>query len=178
MVVIALLCAAPVLASYALYYGWRPNATKNYGDLLPPTPVVEIVNPAGKAAPALSALKGKWVLLAVDGGQCPDPCRNKLWQMRQLRLTQGKEMERVARAWVIDDASAPSAAALSEFEGTVTLDARDVPGLARLPSGTSPRDHLYLIDPQGNLMMRFPKDADPNRIKKDLIHLLKVSQVG
>jgi hypothetical protein len=35
-----------------------------------------------------------------------------------------------------------------------------------------------MIDPLGNLMMRFPKDADPNRIKKDLGRLLKASSIG
>jgi hypothetical protein len=37
---------------------------------------------------------------------------------------------------------------------------------------------VFLVDPLGNLMMRFPKDPDPNRMKKDLIHLLKVSRIG
>lgn len=178
MLLVALLCVAPVVASYWLYYGWKPASTKNYGDLIPPTPVAEIVTPAGKSAAALAALKGKWVLLSVDTGTCPESCRSKLWQMRQLRLTQGKEMERMARAWLIDDATVPGHALMTEYGGTVVLDIRDVPGLAKLPSETTPRDHLYLIDPLGNLMMRFPKDADPNRVKKDLIHLLKVSQIG
>ena len=47
-----------------------------------------------------------------------------------------------------------------------------------MPAPASPRDHLYVIDPIGNLMMRFPKEADLNRVKKDLIQLLKASQIG
>jgi hypothetical protein len=35
-----------------------------------------------------------------------------------------------------------------------------------------------VIDPIGNLMMRFPADPDLNRVKKDLVHLLKVSRIG
>jgi len=44
--------------------------------------------------------------------------------------------------------------------------------------GTTASDHIYMIDPLGNLMMRFPKDADPNKIKKDLYKLLKASAIG
>ncbi|MFO1321225.1 MAG: cytochrome c oxidase subunit I [Burkholderiales bacterium] len=175
---VALLCAAPVVASYALFYGWKPGATKNYGDLIPPTPVPEIVSPAAGPAANLATLKGKWVLVSVDSGQCADACRTKLWQMRQLRLAQGKDMDRVARVWLIDDARTPDAGLATEYAGTITLNARDAPGLSKLPTASSPRDHLFLVDPLGNLMMRFPKDADANRIKKDLIQLLKVSQVG
>jgi hypothetical protein len=43
---------------------------------------------------------------------------------------------------------------------------------------TTDYDHIYLIDPLGNLMMRFPKHADPNKVKKDLAKLLKASSIG
>ncbi len=45
-------------------------------------------------------------------------------------------------------------------------------------AGTSVEDHLYMIDPRGNLMMRFPKDADPNKVKKDISKLLRASSIG
>jgi hypothetical protein len=35
-----------------------------------------------------------------------------------------------------------------------------------------------MIDPLGNLMMRFPKNADPNKIKKDISKLLRASAIG
>jgi hypothetical protein len=40
------------------------------------------------------------------------------------------------------------------------------------------RDHIYIVDPLGNLMMRYPRDADPSKIKKDVVKLLKVSRIG
>ena len=56
-----------------------------------------------------------------------------------------------------------------------TFDARL---LKAFPATVSARDHIYLIDPLGNLMMRFPKDADPARMVKDLKRLLKISRIG
>jgi hypothetical protein len=47
--------------------------------------------------------------------------------------------------------------------------------LAQLPAPDTPRDHIYLIDPFGNLMMRFPRGVDPQRMKKDIDRLMKVS---
>jgi hypothetical protein len=176
LILLALVCIAPVAASYFFYYVWRPEGVRNYGELIAPTPVAEISN-AGASGPAAS-LKGKWVLLMVDSGECAEPCRSKLWQLRQLRLTQGKEMERLERLWIVDDARSPGGALLREYEGTQVLRQEDVPGLAALLKERSPRDHLFVIDPIGNLMMRFPKDPDLNRVKKDLIHLLKVSRIG
>jgi len=39
-------------------------------------------------------------------------------------------------------------------------------------------DALYMVDPLGHLMMRYPPDFDPNRLKKDLAKLLRASRVG
>ena len=94
---LALVCIAPVAASYFLYYGWQPSHFKNYGDLIPLAPVAALA-PVPKAAPVddLAALRGKWLLVMTDAGACEKSCRDKLWQLRQLRLTQGKEMDRIA----------------------------------------------------------------------------------
>jgi len=37
---------------------------------------------------------------------------------------------------------------------------------------------LLLIDPQGNVMMRYEPGFDPYKVKNDLLHLLKISQIG
>ena len=44
--------------------------------------------------------------------------------------------------------------------------------------GGNAADHIYLIDPLGNLMMRFPKNAEPAKVKKDIGKLLKASAIG
>ena len=47
-----------------------------------------------------------------------------------------------------------------------------------LEPGGKVDEHIYLIDPLGNLMMRVPKDADPAKVKKDIAKLLKASAIG
>jgi hypothetical protein len=41
-----------------------------------------------------------------------------------------------------------------------------------------PLDRILMIDPLGNLMMRFPPLADPNKMKKDVSRLLRASRMG
>lgn len=175
-----LVTIAPVVASYLAYYVWRPATFKNYGELIAPTPLTGLAAAPEGSGPPFDAegLKGRWVLVMVDTGSCAAPCREKLLQMRQLRLMQGKDQDRVARAWLVDDDALPAADVLKDYDGTVVVPARASPLIGKLPADSALRDHLFLVDPLGNLMMRFPKDADPYRIKKDLTHLLKVSRIG
>jgi hypothetical protein len=172
LVAIATVALLPFVGSYLLYWLWRPDAFVNYGELLA-APVPELQAPS-----ALPQLKGKWALLMVDSGACDDWCRRKLYIMRQVRLTQGKDMERVERAWLVGDALLPPVALVDEYAGTHLLQAPGSALLAKLPATTSVRDHLYLIDPLGNLVLRYPRDADPSRIKKDLSRLLRASRIG
>lgn len=180
LVLLALVTVAPVVASYLAYYVWRPDQFKNYGELIAVTSLIGVPAAEPLAKPPFDSepLKGHWVILMVDSGNCVGACKEKLWQMRQLRLTQGKDMDRITRAWLVDDGATPASELAKEFEGTLVVQARGSPLIAKLPVGEGQRDHLFLVDPLGNLMMRFPKDADPSRIKKDLTHLLKVSRIG
>jgi hypothetical protein len=172
------LAAAPVAASYLLYYFWTPERSVNYGELIGPTPLPDVSLELADGTPfRLSQLKGKWVLVSLDTGQCDAACDRKLLYMRQLRLTQGKEMERVERLWLVVDGVAPRPGALEPYPGT--LAARADAGLAvRFPAPNGPAEHIYLVDPLGNLMMRFPRDPEPRRMIRDLQRLLRASQVG
>jgi hypothetical protein len=175
---IVALATAPVVASYLLYYFWPPGRTVNYGDLIEPQPLPDVPLALADGSPfRLSQLKGRWVLVIVDPGRCDALCDRKLLYMRQLRLTQGKEMERVERAWVISDGAAPRAGAIDPYPGTwvVRADA----GLAKLfPAPGKASDHIYVVDPLGNLMMRFPPDPEPRGMIRDLQRLLKASRIG
>jgi len=122
-------------------------------------------------------LKGRWVMLQVDASGCAEPCRRKLYQMRQVRLTQGIEMGRIERVWLVRDDGPVEPELLREYDGTHVARAGSAT-IAALAAEREAADHIYLIDPLGNLMLRFPKDADPSRMKKDLERLLKVSTTG
>ena len=184
------ICAAPMIASYVAYYVIKPEGRTNYGTILDPR---EHPMPAlrarllGDAAPlnagkttGLEAYRGKWIMLSVDSGDCADACQKKLIDVRQLRLTQGKDMDRIERVWLLTDEQPVATSLLREHDGLHVLHA-DVAALKTwLPATNESEisDHIYLIDPLGNLMMRFPKDANPNLIKKDLTKLLRASAIG
>ncbi|HCY62145.1 MAG TPA: cytochrome C oxidase subunit I [Oxalobacteraceae bacterium] len=183
MLAILAVCALPLIASYFTYYVIKPGPSTNYGTLLDPRsyPVPRLDSATLDGKPTeLDAYKGKWIMLQVDSGNCAAPCQKKLHDMRQLRTAQGKERERVERVWMITDKEPLDTMLMREYDGTRMLRVRQeaLQGWLPVEQGASLADHIYMIDPLGNLMMRFPKDADPNRIKKDLGRLLKASKVG
>lgn len=176
---IVALAAAPVAASYLFYYFWPPTRTVNYGALIEPRPLPDPPLALADGTPfQFSRLKGKWVLVSVDSGRCEERCERKLLYMRQLRLTQGKEMERVERAWLISDEAAPRPDALVPFPGTWVVRAAGTALLDAFPAPRAAADHIYVVDPLGNLMMRFPSDPEPGRMIKDLSRLLRASRIG
>lgn len=167
LALLALFFALPVAASWLIWWQDRtPGTTGNYGTLLRPQPV---------ALPAAGDLKGKWVLVQFDGGACDAWCERKLYIMRQARRAQGREMQRMARLWLLTDAAQPRAELLAAIEGTVLAPAGAAAGF---PADASAADYIYLVDPLGNLMMRFPRDPDPSRLIKDLQRLLRASSFG
>lgn len=177
------ICASPLIASYLTYYVIKPQDRTNYGALIDPRahpiPPLDSTTLDGKPL-GLDAYKGKWIMLQISDAECAEPCRKRLLDMRQLRLAQGREMERIERVWLVTDDQPLETQLIREYDGTHILRVNEKKLNAWLPadSGTVPADHIYMIDPLGNLMMRFPKDADPNRIKKDLSKLLKASRIG
>ncbi|HEV7855831.1 MAG TPA: cytochrome C oxidase subunit I [Herminiimonas sp.] len=180
---VILVCAAPMLLSYFTYYVIKPTSRTNYGELIDPRgypiPVLGATTLDGKPT-SLDAYKGKWIMLQVDQSDCQSACQKKLYDMRQLRLAQGKEMDRIERIWLITDDKPLETIVMREYDGTRLLRVKADAVKAWLPveATTVASDHIYMIDPLGNLMMRFPKDADPNKIKKDLNKLLKASAIG
>lgn len=167
---------APFVGSLLLYYFWKPQSFTNYGELLPVTPLAEVVVKV-QDAPAFrfSELRGKWAFLMVDVATCDDYCRSKLYLMRQIRLTQGKDQERIERLWMITDGKQPAPDLAAQYAGTREVRVQGDEFLRKLPAVKSVSDHVYLVDPFGNLMMRFPRDADPQRVKKDIGKLMKAS---
>lgn len=173
ILLIGAIAAFPLLGSYALYLFWTPERFVNYGELFGPVQIAQ-----DGAPPGFEAVRGKWAFLMVDSGECDAYCRRKLYIMRQVRLTQGEHMERVERLWLLDDARTPDARLMREHEGMHLLPAGSGALAARLAAQGRARDHIYLVDPLGNVMMRYPRDPDPSLIKKDLTRLLKASRVG
>jgi hypothetical protein len=181
LILVLLVCAAPVLASYFTYYVIRPEGRINYADLIEPQrPVGDtVIQHLDGTADTLASLRGKWVLVAAASPACDAACSTALYNIRQVRLTSGRERERVERLWLLTEPGEPDPALLAQHEGLIVRRiAAD--SLTRFEPATGGRsaDHIFIIDPMGNLMMRFPAQPDPSRMKKDLIKLLRASRIG
>lgn len=182
MFAVLLVCASPVIASYFTYYVIRPEGRRNFGELIEPQrplPAMATRTLDGQAS-QLSALKDQWLLLSVAGGACDARCEQNLYFQRQLRESLGKEKERLDRVWLVSD-DAPVRDALQPALASATV-LRVPPAALRAWLEAAPgqrlQDHLYLVDPLGNLMMRFPADMDASmaaRAKRDLDRLLRAS---
>jgi len=175
LLLIAAVTLAPVVASYTIYYLFPRESGANYGTLLPTAPAPAIQGRAQDGtAFRLEDLRGRWVLLAVGAGDCDAACERKLYATRQARTMQGREQDRIVRVWlVVGDAPIP-AALLAQHPGLVVVRVPDaVPAL--FPGGA---EALYLIDPLGNLVLRYPEDPDVKGMAKDMTRLLKASRIG
>lgn len=160
MLLVMLVCAAPVIASYFTYYVVRPEGRRNFGELIDPQralPDQSATDLAGQTV-NLRSLKGQWLLVTVAGGACDEACGKQLYLQRQLRESLGKEKDRVDRVWLInDDQPVPDTLRPALSGATVLRVPPDklAAWLAAAP-GQQLADHVYLVDPMGNWMMRFP----------------------
>ncbi|HET8746572.1 MAG TPA: hypothetical protein VFM98_13275, partial [Ramlibacter sp.] len=87
MLLVALVCAAPVIASYFMYYVVRPEGRRSYGELIEPQrPIPSIFGTdlSGRRV-SLPTLQGQWLLVSVAGGACDEGCERHLYLQRQLR---------------------------------------------------------------------------------------------
>lgn len=177
-ILILVLLFSPVVISYTLFFmDYRPGSI-NYGDL------VEIKKLSGSGVTQdsniilrMRDLHGKWVMLTVDSGNCDAACQKKLYYMRQVRTMQNKEMNRIERLWLIDDNVKADSELFKNYEGTFFVNALDSELLDQIPTREIQRKHIYLIDPMGNLMMRFPENLEPRKMSDDIKRLLHVSQM-
>jgi cytochrome oxidase Cu insertion factor (SCO1/SenC/PrrC family) len=172
------ICAAPMVAAWFAYFVWPPQSRINYGELIEARPLPDPELRGVDGVPLrLSQLRGKWVLLQIDSGACTEGCRKKLLYMRQARLAQGEDAHRMERVWLLTDAAMPDPGLLRDHDGIRVVRAPG-PLQAEFPAARSATDHIYVVDPLGNLMLRFPGNPDAQRLTKDLARLLKASRVG
>ena len=187
MILVLLICALPVIASYFTYYVVRPEGRRNFGELIDPQrslPDIFAKSQDGKSE-NLRALKGQWLLLSVGSGACDEACAHNLYLQRQLHTSLGKDRDRVERVWMIADEKPadekPVDAALrAAITDAVILRVKTSQLADWLRAGEGKRlsDHLYLVDPMGNWMMRFPARLDlasAAKAKKDIERLLRAS---
>jgi len=182
MLGVLLVCASPVIASYFTYYVIRPEGRRNFGELIEPQrpmPALETVALDGRPG-VLTALQKQWLLVSVAPGGCDSACQNHLYLQRQLRESLGKEKERLDWVWLVSDGAPPP---LDKLPGLQQATVLQVDGAAlaqwlQPAAGHALSEHLYVVDPMGNWMLRFPPGMDAGaaaKAKKDLDRLLRAS---
>ncbi|MCG6870991.1 MAG: SCO family protein [Gammaproteobacteria bacterium] len=183
IVLIGLVFIVPVLAAFF----YQPEGFVNHGELVRPARPLEpfALARADGTRFDLDAIRGRWNLVYFGAAACGAGCQAALYDMRQVRLAQGKDTHRVRNLWVLADTAAPAPGLLAEHPDLEVLSASPVAleelrAQFELPAGL-PGDvpgRIYVVDPLGNLMMSYPAGADPSGMRKDLVRLLRVSKIG
>jgi cytochrome oxidase Cu insertion factor (SCO1/SenC/PrrC family) len=202
LVLIVLLSLSPVLAAVLAYFNpqYRPDGSVAYGTLIEPqrpiptSDALQAMTLEGKPFDVAS-LKGKWLLVTADGGDCQDACARKLFILRNSHASQGKNVERLARVWFItDDAPVPERV-LEAYKGTIILRVKPEQLQAYLlkdaattgaPATTTPAqtaatalaEPMWIIDPNANLILQYPANAEPEKVRKDISKLVYHSRIG
>lgn len=167
-----------------LFVFWnQPKSLASYGELVQPArPLADVPlrSPQGLGA-ALWDVKGKWALVYLGEGACLDACRASLNKVNQLRLAQVRNGHRILSVWLAPGNSDPAAMRETQVQyPELIVMLADDKALAELrrqfANGADPATGgLYIVDPSGNLKMRYALDAEPRGMLKDLERLLRVS---
>lgn len=183
MLLVLLVCAAPVIASYFTYFVIRPQGRTNYSELIEPLRPIPAALPLadlqGRAVEP-GSLRGQWLLVVVGSSACDATCEKLLWLQRQLREMLGREKDRLDKVWLVADTGPlrPELAQAVTAAPPVTVLRTDAAALAEWlqpADGHTLGQHLYLVDPMGSWMMRTPADPEPARLKRDIERLLRAS---
>jgi hypothetical protein len=178
VLVIGGLFLLPLIAAFGLYYGlgYHPGGRTNHGELIVPVRPLPVSASTGGSA----MFRRVWSLVYVGGATCDPACAHCLYVMRQTHVGLNNDADRVQRVYI---AAAPLADAprfARDHPGLVVIDAdgpRAAPLLQQFPA--SDQAHaIFIVDPLGNLMMRFDDRSDPKGLREDLKKLLSLSNVG
>lgn len=176
----------PLLLAFCTYYGssWRPGSHVNHGALItPPRPLLPAQLPEvlpGAPAPGAAPFGGKWSLVYIGRGDCDSACSQALFVMASARLALNSELTRVRQVFLASSECCARARLAQEHPGLLVLDAQAdaaTPLLAQFPADE--REHtVFVVDPLGNLMMRYDARHNSRGLLEDLQKLLRLSHIG
>jgi cytochrome oxidase Cu insertion factor (SCO1/SenC/PrrC family) len=189
LLLLALLFFTPLLLAFAIYYGsaWRPTGRTNHGVLidpartLPPIALPQIAaSTGGDSLAAADVLTGKWSLVYVGSGNCDAGCRDTLYFMRQTHLGLANLIPRVQRVFLVASGCCDRDYLAREQPNLITLNADGAAGLSLLAQFPAERrdSSIFVVDPRGNLMLRYDAHDDPRGLRNDLKKLLALSHIG
>jgi len=174
LALLALAFFGPLLLAFGLYYfsGWRPPGHSNHGELIDPPRTL-----------SSSLFHGKWSLVYVGSGQCDADCRNTLYYMRQTHRGLGRLSDRVQRVFLVTGQCCDRAYLAHTYPHLTTVNTADGNAAVKpaLLAAFPPQQRatgIFIVDPRGNLMMRYDSHAPPEGLLEDLKKLLNLSSIG
>lgn len=161
----------PLLGAFWLYEASRsaaPWATTNQGELLNPIESVSVHHLLAVAESASMNDSGHWWLVVVTNDGCTAACQAAVHQLRQLNILLGRDSSRVKRSLVALGSSTPEPSLASTYPELVWFTG----------DASALRSGVYIVDPLGNLVLRYEYSDAGKPVLDDLKQLLKVSHVG
>jgi hypothetical protein len=170
LLLVALFLLPLAVAFTAYYSGWRPAGNTNHGQLLEPL----------RQLPALGQpLAGKWALAWVGDGACDSDCQTALVFARQTRLSLAADTTRVNWALLATDHCCNREYLDAAHKGIVVINAAaDRAALLGVLPAQDLAHSLFVIDPLGNIVMRYDVRENPRGLLEDMKKLLKLSHIG
>lgn len=194
ILLVFLTCALPIAAAFYLYFFDKPEGTNNYGTILDPqvnvsTDVFKNINGDDFT---MQLVADKWVLIQVINSACDEVCQNTMYFQRQARASKGKEQGRIERVVFVTDNGPLETLLLRQFPDVHFVRASEDQLKSWLPleqgivgsKGSADigtvRDHVFVADPLGHVMMRFPPNntLQFDKFRKDISRLLWASNIG
>lgn len=185
LAIIVALFAVPLGVAYVLrdVVGWSPAGHVNHGQLIEPARTLpEVTLPSIKGGePVANPFMGHWSLVHVDSGHCDEKCQYALYVMHDIRIDLGRNLSRVHGVYLVTGGACCDHVLTERRDPRLTvLDASG--SAARKLVDTFPGGDLdatiFIVDPLGNLMMRYDSRHEPMGLLEDLQRLLRLSQIG
>ncbi|MDZ7748027.1 MAG: hypothetical protein U5K43_03585 [Halofilum sp. (in: g-proteobacteria)] len=183
LLAVAAVFVVPVLVAVAWYFAaprLAPGGSAHGSLIEPARPLEPFEVPRANGDPfGLDDLRGRWTLVHVIGDACEAACRERVHYTRQIRAALGEDRLRVQRvALAHDGAGTRGLASILDAHPYLTVLESPAGGPLRRQLPEADASTVLLIDPHGNLMMRFRGSVEPSDILDDLEHLLKLSRIG
>ena len=169
--------------------------------ILPPADITDLAMSDADGAPIFSSFEElvatlesdddyearPWLMVYVNAGACDAICEERVFYLRQLHITLGKNVERVRRYYLHADTAPITQQSANHFReefpsmGIAYAQAGELQqrlAAKGVDIDLSADDYVFFVDPVGNVMMYFDKSHTTEDIKIDLDRLLQHSSLG
>jgi cytochrome oxidase Cu insertion factor (SCO1/SenC/PrrC family) len=180
---VVLAFVAPVVLAYVMYFTRAISTYTNHGEILNPLVDIskfELKDESGKAIDREQFTR-QWVLISFVGKDCDGKCNARLYDSRQVHKSLGDDQERIDRMIIHLEPPSEELTNLisTEYPKVINVYGDEQKISDALGEKAQLRNNvIYIMDPIGNVMMRFTQDQSKKDLKADLKKLLKVSQIG